>query len=164
MIVDSTNPRIMADNIRELARNGGGGSDLPDVTAADNGKILGVVEGSWNKMDAPSNGYNISSIETDTGLTFKGKTIYCKLYEGEYYLTGENISLGEVGDISVLSATFLSHDGWTCSLRGRRYANTGNLTMDYMSGLPTYSTDGDILVYYYYNTTTTRKSTKRKEN
>lgn len=56
MIVDSTNPRIMADNIRELARNGGGGggSDLPHVTAADNGKVLGVVEGSWNKMNAPS--------------------------------------------------------------------------------------------------------------
>lgn len=78
MIVDSTNPRIMADNIRELARNGGR-SDLPDVTAADNGKILGVVEGFWNKMDASSGGVNYSTNEQDTGLTWlDGSKIYQK--------------------------------------------------------------------------------------
>lgn len=78
MIVDSTNPRIMADNIREIARNGGG-SDLPEVTSADNGKVLGVVEGSWNKMDAPAGGVNYSTTEQDTGLKWiDGKTIYQK--------------------------------------------------------------------------------------
>lgn len=33
---------------------GGGGSDLPDVTAADNGKLLGVDGGEWGKVDPPS--------------------------------------------------------------------------------------------------------------
>lgn len=32
---------------------GGGGADLPDVTSADNGKVLSVVSGEWNKADAP---------------------------------------------------------------------------------------------------------------
>lgn len=30
-----------------LKAQGGGGSDLPSVTAADNGKVLGVVNGAW---------------------------------------------------------------------------------------------------------------------
>ena len=30
---------------------GGGGSILPDVTPADNGKILGVVQGSWSTIN-----------------------------------------------------------------------------------------------------------------
>ena len=78
MIVDSTNPRIMADNIRELSRNGGGGSDLPEVTSADNGKVLGVVEGSWNKMDAPY-GVDYSETEQLTGQKWiDGKEIYRK--------------------------------------------------------------------------------------
>lgn len=36
-----------------LALSGGttaGGISLPEVTTADNGKVLGVVEGEWNKM------------------------------------------------------------------------------------------------------------------
>lgn len=40
------------DRIRE--GGGGGGSTLPDVTAADNGKLLGVNNGEWDKVDAPS--------------------------------------------------------------------------------------------------------------
>lgn len=54
MIVDSTNPRIMADNIRELARNGGGGSGLPEVDVSDVGKVLTVGDtGEWEADDLP---------------------------------------------------------------------------------------------------------------
>lgn len=90
MIVDSTNPRIMADNIRELARNGGGGgSDLPDVTVDDNGKVLGVVEGSWNKMDVPSNVVNYSTSEQNTGTKWiDGKDIYQKTFVDDTTFTG----------------------------------------------------------------------------
>jgi hypothetical protein len=35
----------IADNI--ASGGGGGGSGLPEVTAADNGKVLGVVNGAW---------------------------------------------------------------------------------------------------------------------
>lgn len=37
----------------EDASGGAGGGDLPAVTADDNGKVLGVVDGAWDKMDAP---------------------------------------------------------------------------------------------------------------
>lgn len=36
--------------------NGGGGSGLPDVTSADNGKLLGVSSGKWQKVDPPAAG------------------------------------------------------------------------------------------------------------
>lgn len=34
-----------------IAKAGGGGSALPSVTSADNGKVLGVVDGEWAKDD-----------------------------------------------------------------------------------------------------------------
>lgn len=39
-----------------LAKNlsGGGGSDLPAVTTDDNGKVMTVVEGAWDKADVPT--------------------------------------------------------------------------------------------------------------
>lgn len=49
-----------ADNGKLLGVSGGtwdkvaAPSGLPDVTAADNGKMLGVVNGAWGKVDAPS--------------------------------------------------------------------------------------------------------------
>lgn len=42
--------------------DGGGGSALPAVTAADNGKVLTVVEGAWDKADAAGGGGNNSII------------------------------------------------------------------------------------------------------
>lgn len=37
-----------------------GGSSLPAVTASDNGKVLGVVNGEWNTMDAPNGDFIIT--------------------------------------------------------------------------------------------------------
>lgn len=49
--------------LANIAENGGGGggAGLPPVTAADNGKVLGVVNGAWA---ADSRGYAIESTET----------------------------------------------------------------------------------------------------
>lgn len=41
----------MIDKIEDIVEVGG---TLPEVTAEDNGDVLGVVEGAWAKMDAPS--------------------------------------------------------------------------------------------------------------
>lgn len=43
----------------------GGGSSLPAVTSADNGDLLGVVEGAWGKVDPPAELPAVSS--TDNG-------------------------------------------------------------------------------------------------
>ena len=58
-------------NAKELNRieegiassNGGGGSELPEVTSADNGKVLGVVEGAWGKADAPNELPSVTSAD-----------------------------------------------------------------------------------------------------
>lgn len=45
---------VKPDMIEALAKITGGSIELPKVTSSDNGKVLGVVSGAWNKMDAPS--------------------------------------------------------------------------------------------------------------
>lgn len=46
--------------LNEIAQNGGGGgAGLPSVTEADDGKVLGVVGGEWDKMDK---GWNVTNI------------------------------------------------------------------------------------------------------
>ena len=50
----------------------GGSTGLPPVTAADNGKILGVVNGAWGAMDAGGGG---SSDFSTAEVTFVNTTV-----------------------------------------------------------------------------------------
>lgn len=55
MIFDSTNPRVMADNIKRLeATAGSGGSSLPDPSGATDGQVLMVDDGEWGIGDIPN--------------------------------------------------------------------------------------------------------------
>lgn len=45
---------MVADVIAAIPGGGGGGSGLPEVTAADNGKFLRVVEGAWAAAVVPN--------------------------------------------------------------------------------------------------------------
>jgi len=50
--LEALGENISGETLAELLamiEGGGGGSDLPDVTASDNGKVLGVVNGAWAK-------------------------------------------------------------------------------------------------------------------
>ena len=59
----------------EMIQSGGGssgGSDLPDVTTDDNGKVLGVVNGEWDKVDAPSSLPDVTAADEDKILQVNG--------------------------------------------------------------------------------------------
>lgn len=55
---------------------------LPEVSASDDGKLLGVVSGEWGKVNAPSGGgVDYSTSEQDTGIKWvDGKAIYSKTF------------------------------------------------------------------------------------
>ena len=42
---------VKPDMIEALAKITGGNIELPAVTSADNGKVLGVVDGQWAKVE-----------------------------------------------------------------------------------------------------------------
>lgn len=42
--------------MNDFARPGLGATELPPVNSDDNGKVLGVNNGAWDKIDAPSGG------------------------------------------------------------------------------------------------------------
>ena len=62
------NPAFSATTnaILDAIEEGGGGSGLPEVTSADNGKVLGVVNGAWDKTE--SKGLFVATITYSEGL------------------------------------------------------------------------------------------------
>lgn len=81
-MVNSWNSAIIGEKVSQ-GGSGGGGSSLPSVTSEDNGKVLGVVNGAWDKMAVPSGGVNYSTTEQDTGIKWlDGKPIYQRTYSG----------------------------------------------------------------------------------
>lgn len=72
-MIDSTNPRVMADNIKELsALSGSQASDISalQTTVTAQGNAIGAL-GSY------------STDEVDTGMKYGDKTIYRKIFEIE---------------------------------------------------------------------------------
>lgn len=109
-----------AAQLNEAANNGsigGGGSSLPSVTVSDNGKVLGVVEGAWAKMDAPS-GNNYSTTAQVIGKWTDGTTnVYRKTYTGTVDSSGTTV-LGDMTGLKVVGANafFYSSEGNGLSL------------------------------------------------
>lgn len=80
-MVDSTNPRVMADSIKQLAAAKKSGSEVvanPEETATDNLEKLGVDGTVYDIPTYQAPGYSID--EVDTGVTWlDGKKIYRKV-------------------------------------------------------------------------------------
>lgn len=103
---DSTNPRVMADNIKRLeAIAGSGGSDIPDYSISDAGKFLGVDGSGELEFATIPEKYdlNISETETLTGKTWiDGRPIYSilitgldiTLSTGDWYSTDHELPIG----------------------------------------------------------------------
>lgn len=78
----------LIDALSDVAGGGGGGSSLPPVTSADNGDVLTVVDGAWNKA-APSGGGLVVNLSYDdaTGVYTAGTkagVIFSALEAGQY--------------------------------------------------------------------------------
>ena len=81
------NPAQLNQRINELEASGTG-SNLPEVTSADNGKVLQVVNGAWATGDEiPVNANDYSGTEKVIGKWVDGKPIY------EKTITIENFDL-----------------------------------------------------------------------
>lgn len=82
-MIDSTNPRVMADNIRQLAAAGSGGSTVvpnPEGAATANLEKLGI-DGSIYSIPTYTPPTYSTSEKVDTGEKWvNGKKIYAKVF------------------------------------------------------------------------------------
>lgn len=63
------------DIIEAVKEKASGGAGLPEVTAADNGDVLTVVEGAWAKADAPSGG-DVLNVGFSVSFTDPSNPVY----------------------------------------------------------------------------------------
>lgn len=139
--------------VRDVAgeSGGGGGSGLPAVTEADNGKILGVVNGAWGAMDAGGGGSSDFSTAEVT-VTVNGAnpiTIYvpCTLYDemsGVY--TADNNIYCDPADAVTREVILYKDLAWGMLPSGQDYtvSVTGSITYD--MGYFEISGDGTITI------------------
>lgn len=187
---DSTNPRVMADNIKRLEAIAGG-SGLPEITSEDAGKVLTVSDdGEWEVEDPVSGLTDYTTSEQETGNKYLDSAIYKKTYTGTiargeyaaYYrqtledFTGKNLLFveGFIED-STNHYRIPINDLQRVDSAGNIVGYPISITQENTNfgiGIPT-NTSAVGLTYnitaYYTKTTneakkTTRKSTKTKES
>ena len=91
--------RMNREWVKAVADGGSAGSGLPPVTEADNGKILGVVNGAWGAMDAGGGNSDFTEKAITLEVTNTDEAHYTYftygIYEGVIGLTGEVTALVE---------------------------------------------------------------------
>ena len=121
-------PKEVNDTLEE-----GGGSDLPDVSEADNGKVLGVVNGAWSKADPPSGGLDYSTTEQNTGKKWvDNKDIYQLSFS--QYLDADVSNGYFVGALPQDLDIIIGIDGFvTTENKSNGYTLNGIAAMDHFS-------------------------------
>ena len=152
-MVDSWN----AAQLNEAVNNGsigGGGSDLPEVSATDNGDVLTVVNGAWDKATPPSTGIlDYSTTEQDTGMKWvDDRPVYQKtiaLPEANYSASSWT-TIEEETDVDLLigSSIVSGHDssGMLCYNTGFQIAS-GNLQIKPTNNLNMVGTSYVTILY-----------------
>lgn len=105
---DVANLNITPEMISAIADivGGGGGSSLPAVTADDNGKVLAVVEGDWDKAENAGGAVEITlSQESQTAfVTLLGQFITAALTNAGEYTISLAAGISEYEDIQAAAA------------------------------------------------------------
>ena len=122
-----------------LNGSGGGGSSLPSVTSADNGKVLGVVDGAWA---AASNALIVSingNASSHTALEIKaavdsGRPVFAVDSNGTFFALSQCATNG---------ATFASIFGVSNAVQKRFVGTTGGVTSYNCSIVPSVAVSED---------------------
>ncbi len=81
----------------EMSMSGGGGAGLPAVTSEDNGKVLGVVNGQWDKMEIGGEIYEtVAEIAVGTMTTYGELYVYGIPDSKEPPISDEDFASGEL--------------------------------------------------------------------
>lgn len=106
-MIDSTNPRILANNIRRLfAKIIGLEAEIEAITPGsvvvanpegESTEELSSLGIDGDKYLISNQGYNISSTEATTGCKFKGSDIYIKEFSASFTMTSNAVSWVDSG-------------------------------------------------------------------
>lgn len=104
----NTNRAVLGSMLDSI---GGGSSDLPEVTADDNGKVLTVVDGVWNKALGGGENFYISFIVDESFLGGEVDLDKTFLEIQSAYESGKNlIARCTQSDTTTLAPLFGVHD------------------------------------------------------
>lgn len=101
LIEMDTNKAYMFDEAGETWRNlsssGGGGSSLPAVTSDDNGDVLTVVDGAWDKASPSGGGNFVVNFSTQDYKTFTADKTFAQIKSA--IASGQNVVGSAMGYI-----------------------------------------------------------------